>query len=198
MLPQYAPLIEPADSERVRRQVETTFVGCGKTVTEFEQAVAAHSGVKHCIATTSGTAALMLALLALGRPGPPRKVLFPAYTFLAGANAARLLGYEVELVDIEPDTLSMSPTLLAETIERTGPVAAVIFVDHNAYVGPRRDEVRSVCDRFGVPLIEDCAQCFGVLISARRPGGHVQLQRAQAGDNRSGGLRHHQRRSVRS
>ena len=81
MLPQYAPLIEPADSERVRQQVETTFVGCGKTVTEFEQAVAAHSGVKHCIATTSGTAALMLALLALGRPGLTAQGSLPGLHF---------------------------------------------------------------------------------------------------------------------
>lgn len=163
MIPQFAPLIEPADAERVRRQVESTFVGCGPTVTAFEQAVATHSGVRHCVATTSGTTALMLALRAAARPDLPRKVLFPAYTFLAGANGARLLGFEVELVDIEPDTLCLSPRLLAEALERTGPVAAVIYVDHNAYVGPRRDEVRAVCDRFGVPLVEDSAQCFGVL-----------------------------------
>lgn len=163
MIPQYSPLIEPADSERVRRQVESTFVGCGKTVTEFEHSVAAHAEIRHCVATTSGTTALMLALRAVARTDTPRKVLFPAYTFLAGANAARFLGYDVELIDIEQDTLCMSPRLLRETLEGTGPVAAVVFVDHNAYLGPHRDEVRTICDRFDVPLLEDSAQCFGVL-----------------------------------
>jgi dTDP-4-amino-4,6-dideoxygalactose transaminase len=143
VIPQFVPLVEPADAERVRRQVETTFVGCGQTVTAFEQAVAARSGVRHCIATTSGTTALMLALWAAARTDLPPKVLFPAYTFLAGANGARLLGFEVELIDVEPDTLCLSPRLLGETLERTGPVAAVMYVDHNAYVGPQRDQVRA-------------------------------------------------------
>jgi len=163
MIHQFTPLIEPADGERVRRQIESTFVGCGKTVTEFEQSVAAQSGVQHCLATTSGTTALMLALLAVASPNRPGKILFPSYTFLAGANAARLLGFDVELVDIEADTLCMSPRLLNEALERNGQVAAVMYVDHNAYIGPRREEVREICDRFGVPLVEDSAQCFGVM-----------------------------------
>ena len=143
--------------------MESTFIGCGKTVADFENAVAANSGVRHAVATTSGTTALMLALLAVARRDVPRKIFFPAYTFLAGANAARMLGFDVELVDIEPDTLCMSPRLLRETLEELGPAAAVIYVDHNAYVGAERDEAKTVCDRFGVPLIEDSAQCFGVL-----------------------------------
>jgi perosamine synthetase len=163
MILQYTPLIEPQDGERVRRQIESTFVGCGKTVTTFEQTIAALSGVRHCTATTSGTTALMLALLAVARPNRPRKILFPAYTFLAGANAARLLGFEVELVDIERDTLCMSPAKLRETLARTGPVAAVMFVNHNANVGAQREQARAVCDQYDVPLIEDSAQCFGVL-----------------------------------
>jgi perosamine synthetase len=163
VIPQFVPLIEREDADLVRRQVESTFIGCGRTVAEFEQAVAARGGVKHCIATTSGTTALMLALLAVARPDRPRRILFPSYTFLAGANAARVMGFDVELVDIEPDTLCMSPQLLDRELSLSGPVAAVMYVDHNAYVGPRRDEVRSICDRHGVPMIEDSAQCFGVL-----------------------------------
>jgi perosamine synthetase len=162
MIPQYAPLIEPADCERVRSQVESTFVGSGKVVAEFERAVAAESGIRHCVATTSGTTALMLALLAVADRSRPKKMLFPAYTFLAGANAARLAGFDVELVDVDPETLCMSSRLLSEALERVGPVAAVMFVDHNAYVGPRRREIKETCDRFGVPLIEDSAQCFGM------------------------------------
>jgi perosamine synthetase len=162
MIPQYVPLIEPADCDRVRSQVESTFVGSGKVVAEFERAVAAESRIRHCVATTSGTTALMLALMVVAPPSRPKKILFPAYTFLAGANAARLVGFDVELVDIEPETLCMSARLLRETLERTGPVAAVMFVGHNAYVGPRRRAIKEICDRFGVPLIEDSAQCFGV------------------------------------
>jgi perosamine synthetase len=162
MIPQYVPLIEPADCDRVRRQVESTFVGSGKVVAEFERAVAAESGIRHCVATTSGTTALMLALMAVAHPSRPKKILFPAYTFLAGANAARFAGFDVELIDVEPETLCMSAAQLRETLERTGPVTAVMFVDHNAYVGPRRREIQETCVRYGVPLIEDSAQCFGL------------------------------------
>jgi perosamine synthetase len=162
MIRQFIPLFEPTDCERVRRQVASTYVGSGEAVTQFEQAVATESCIRHCIATTSGTTALLLALWAAAEPSRPKKILFPAYTFLAGANAARLAGFDVELVDIEPATLSMSPSALHETLERTGPVAAVMYVDHNAYVGPQRQEIRQTCDRFEVPLIEDSAQCFGI------------------------------------
>ena len=162
MIPQFVPLIEPADCERVRRQIESTFVGSGRAVAEFERAVAAESGVRHCVATTSGTTALMLALLAIADSSRTKKILFPAYTFLAGANAARMAGFDVELVDVERETLCMSAELLTESLERSGPAAAVMFVDHNAYIGPRRHDIKEVCNRFGVPLIEDSAQCFGM------------------------------------
>jgi perosamine synthetase len=163
VIPQFVPLIEQDYAERVRRQIESTFVGCGRTVTEFERVVASLTGVRHCVSTTSGTTALMLALLAVAHPKSPKRILFPAYTFLAGANAARVLGYDVELVDIEADTLCMSPQLLDQALGRRGPVAAVMYVDHNAYVGPQRDAVQTICTRYGVPMIEDSAQCFGVL-----------------------------------
>ncbi len=68
MIPQYVPLIEPADCDRVRRQVESTFVGSGKVVAEFERVVAAESGIRHCVATTSGTTALMLGAVGARRP----------------------------------------------------------------------------------------------------------------------------------
>jgi perosamine synthetase len=162
MILQYVPLIEQADCDRVRSQVESTFVGSGKAVADFERAVAAASGIRHCVATTSGTTALMLALLAVAHQSRRKKILFPAYTFLAGANAARIAGFDVELVDIEPQTMCMSAGALSEALQRTGPVAAVMYVDHNAYVGPRRQDIRRICDRFGVPMIEDSAQCFGM------------------------------------
>jgi perosamine synthetase len=162
MILQYEPLIDPADCERVRRQVESSFVGSGAAVTEFERAVATASNMRHCVATTSGTTALLLALLAIAKPDRPRKILFPAYTFLAGANAARFAGFDVELVDIEPETLCMCPARLNESLERSGQVTAVMYVNHNAYIGPKRHEVRAICDRFEVPLIEDSAQCFGM------------------------------------
>ena len=79
MIRQFVPLIEPTDCERVRRQVASTYVGSGEAVTQFEQAVATESGIRHCIATTSGTTALLLALWAVAEPSRPRKILFPAY-----------------------------------------------------------------------------------------------------------------------
>lgn len=144
-------------AEAVARQVESGMVGPGKATERFEREFAAIIGKEmHCAATTSGTAALMLALLALDlRPGST--VLFPSYTMLAGANAARMLGHPVRLVDVDPGTACMDP----ERLKITPDVGAVIYVEHNGWCQDA-DRVYRKCRQAGVPMIEDAAQALGV------------------------------------
>ncbi len=84
------------------------------------------------------------------------------------------------------------PDLLNETLERTGPVAAVMFVDHNAYVGPQRHEIKETCDRFGVPLIEDSAQCFGMRMELVGQVGVYSFSVPKLVTTGQGGLRPHE------
>src|SRR5437667_12513632 len=95
----------------------------GPKVAEFEQLVARASGTSHAVAVSSGTAALHLAVLALG-VGPGDEVVVPAYTFPATANVVALAGATPVLVDIDPVTMNLDP----ERIEVTPQTKAVIAV----------------------------------------------------------------------
>ena len=85
-------------------------------------------------------------------------VLFPAYGFTAGADAAKFLGLNIELVDVKPDTLCMDP----DKVKISGDCRAVIFVNHNGYVGPDVSRVKEICEQHCVPMIEDSACALGI------------------------------------
>src|SRR4051812_25189926 len=101
-IPWFTPEFDGAlEQERVCAVLASSYVNDGAVSREFERRIAELIGVKHCVAVTSGTAAISLALLATGvEPGD--EVLIPDLTFVATANAARMIGAEVKLVDVEP------------------------------------------------------------------------------------------------
>lgn len=147
-IPQYEPYIRQEYADVVYKQIMSGWLGPGKTTFAFEEKICEITGSKYCLSTTSGTTAIIIALLSLELK-PESTVLFPAYTFLAGANAARFLGYKIKLVDIKPETLSMTPVADGD---------AIIFVNHNGYVGEDVAKIKS----FGIPMIEDSSQALGI------------------------------------
>lgn len=151
-VPQFEPLIVQSYADDVQKQIMSGWIGPSKTTQAFEEKLCEITGAKYCLSTTSGTTALLIALSALDLP-PESTVLFPSYTFLAGANAARFLGHKVKLIDINPETLCMNPNLLQEA-------NAVIFVNHNGYVGEDVQIIKDLCKN--TPMIEDSSQCLGM------------------------------------
>jgi perosamine synthetase len=141
----------------VARQIRSGWVVPSAATADFEAAIQAASGLPFAAATTSGTAALMVAIEALELPARST-ILFPAYTFLAGANAARFLGHKVRLVDIREETLCMDP----DRVSIGSDVGAVMFVNHNGYAGPDVRRIKARCERHGVPMIEDACQGIGI------------------------------------
>src|SRR5262245_66173328 len=96
----------------------------GARVPEFEEALGRACEVEHAVAVSSGTAALHLAVLALGlQPGD--EVLVPAYTFPATANVVALSGLRPILVDVDPETMNVDPALVA-----VGPKTRAILPVH--------------------------------------------------------------------
>ena len=160
VVPQYEPLVRPKYARAVYRQIMTGNIGCCGRVKELEETLADLTGAKHVLATTSGTSALMLSLWAL-RLDPGTKILFPNYTFIAGANAATVLGYKVVLVDVREETLCMNPEHV-KTLLSAGDIGAVLFVNHNGYMGGDVRKVRALCDEYRVPMIEDSSQALFV------------------------------------
>jgi dTDP-3-amino-3,4,6-trideoxy-alpha-D-glucose transaminase len=137
-------------------------------VERFEHEFATACEVEHCVALASGTDALVLALRALG-VGPGDRVIVPANTFFASAEAVSLTGAEVALVDCDPRTRTISIQAVENELRARGAagVIAVHLYGHPADV----DALTAVADPFGAWVLEDACQAH--LASARgvRVGG---------------------------
>jgi perosamine synthetase len=133
----------------------------GAKVDELEALLAEACGTAHAVAVSSGTAALHLAVLALGI-GPGDEVLVPAYTFPATANVVALAGARPVLVDVEPLTMNVDPDAAqAAVTPRTKAVLAV-----HLFGRPARVEQLP-----GLPLLEDAAGALGARRGGRPAGG---------------------------
>jgi perosamine synthetase len=132
----------------------------GPKVAELEQLLAGACGVEHAVAVSSGTAALHLAVLALGLVEGD-EVLVPAYTFPATANVVALSGARPVLVDVDPATFNVDPAKV-EVGPRTKAIVAVHLFGRPA----RLEELPP-----GLPVIEDAAGALGARRRGRPCGG---------------------------
>lgn len=122
---------------------------------EFEQRLCDFLNVPHTTVVTSGTAALYIALLALGI-GPGDSVIVPDFTMIATPNAVRWAGAEPILCDIDRDTLCLD----LNKVELRPNTKALMYVPINGRSGDMR-KVREFCRRHGLSLIEDACQALG-------------------------------------
>ncbi len=167
------PHMSGRELELVREAFESNWIApLGPQVDAFEREMAATVGVGHAAALSSGTAAIHLALMLLGvRPGDT--VLCSDLTFAASAFAIRYVGAEPVFVDADPATWNMDPGLLEAELEEAAaggqlPKAAVV-VDLYGQAADW-DRILRVCDRFGVPVIEDAAEALGATYRGRPAG----------------------------
>jgi perosamine synthetase len=165
------PVAEPAlvGNERVYVLdcLESTWISSrGAYITRFERAFAEFCGVRHAITCSSGTAALHLALLALGI-GPDDEVIVPTLTYVATANAVGYCGARAVFVDSEPATWNLNPDALESCITpRTKGIIAVHLYGHPADMRA----VEQVARRHGLFIIEDAAEGLGAVERGRRVG----------------------------
>jgi dTDP-4-amino-4,6-dideoxygalactose transaminase len=151
----YARHAEAIDAG-IRGVIETTSFIQGPALAEFEAAFARFCAVRHAIGVGSGTAAIHLALDALGI-GPGDEVAVPAHTFIATAEPISWLGARPRFVDIDPGTGAMDPAALEAKIDG---VAAVMPVHiHGRMVD--LPAISAIAAQAGVPVIEDAAQAHG-------------------------------------
>ena len=144
----------------------------GPHVDAFEAEIADLIGVADAAAMSSGTDALHLALL-VNDVSPGDDVFLPALTFVATANAVSYTGATPVFVDSEPDTWNIDPVLLDRAIStriQQGHVpGAVVVVDLYGQCADY-EALSRVCDRHGVPLIEDAAEALGATWEGRPAG----------------------------
>jgi dTDP-4-amino-4,6-dideoxygalactose transaminase len=143
------PDVGAEEAAAVAEVLESGRLTMGPKVPEFERLLAGACGVEHAVAVSSGTAALHLAVLALGLP-PGDEVIVPAYTFPATANVVALAGLKPVLVDVDPETMNIDPAQV-EAGRRTKAILAVHLFGRPA----RIEELPTVT------VIEDAAGALG-------------------------------------
>ncbi len=161
------PSIEEDDLQAVREVLLSGFLVQGARVEAFERAVAQYVRVEHAVVVSNCTAALHLALIALG-VGPGDRVAVTTYSWPATANVIVLVGAEPVFVDIEPGTFNMSPGALAEVL-RSATVRAVLPV-HTFGGMADMPQILEIAGRFGIPVIEDAACALGTELDGRKAG----------------------------
>jgi perosamine synthetase len=138
----------------------------GPYTKRFEEAFAAAHVVPHAVATSSGTAALDIALRVADVRG--RDVVVPANTFYATAAAVLAAGGRPVFADVEPDTLALSrDTVVPALTPRT---AALVHVHIGGMISPDIIGVRSLCAERGIALVEDAAHAHGSTLDGRFAG----------------------------
>lgn len=156
-VPFFDARFDAADEAAVLRPLRAGWLTMGDEVLRLEDELCAATGAGHAIAVSNCTAAIHLACAALG-VGPGDEVLCPTLTFVASANAPRSLGARIRLCEsLGADDLTVDPASLAAGLsDRT---KAVIVV-HYAGFACRMNEILSLAEARGLPVIEDCAHAL--------------------------------------
>ena len=175
-----SPHMSGNEQKYINEAFETNWIApLGPNVNAFEKELADYVGTAGAAATSSGTAAIHLALELLG-VGYGDTVFCSSLTFVASANPILYAGAEPVFIDSEEETWNMSPVALARAFEdaqerRELPKAVIVV---NLYgQSAKMDELMSICERYEVPLIEDAAESLGSLYRGKKSGsfGHFGI-----------------------
>jgi len=139
----------------------------GPEVNELENLLANYVGVKHCIGVSSGSDALLIAMMALDI-GPGDEVITTPFTFVATSEMIKLLGATPVFVDIDPHTYNIDPNKISENITSNTKLILPVSIygqcaDMNA--------INNIAKQYKIPVIEDGAQSFGATYNKKKSCG---------------------------
>ena len=183
-IPLHAPYFGGNEKKYVLNTLESTFVSSvGAFVNRFEEMMQEITGARYAIATTNGTTALHLALIVAGVKEND-EVITQALTFVATANAIRHANAYPVFVDVDKNTLGLSPTSLQAFLEEnavvddegrcinkhTGRRIAACLPMHTFGFPAAIEQIASICHDYNLLLIEDAAESLGSFIGGRHTG----------------------------
>ncbi len=160
------PQIGAEEKQAVMEVLDSGMIAQGPRVKAFEEAFATMCGVKYAIATTSGTTALHVALLAHGI-GEDDEVITSAFTFIASANSILYVGAKPIFVDIDPRTFNLDPAKIEKAITRK---TRAILPIHLYGLSCDMDPIMKIASKHGLVVIEDACQSHGAEYSGRKVG----------------------------
>lgn len=184
----HEPFFAGNEKKYVLDAIDSTYVSSvGKYVNQFESMICDFTGAQYAVATVNGTAALHMSLLLAGVKRNDLVITQPL-SFVATCNAISYIGAEPLFIDIDLDTLGLSPTKLNLFLEHncrvengecihipSGRQIAACVPMHTFGHPVHMDELVNTCNKFGIPIIEDAAESIGTLYKGKHTGTFGQL-----------------------
>jgi perosamine synthetase len=182
-IPLHRPVFEGNEKKYMTDCIDSNFVSSvGVKVTEFENMIAEFTGSKYAIATVNGTSALHIAIK-LADVVPGDEVISQSLTFIATCNAINYAGAIPVFIDVDRDTMGMSPTSLRSFLEVnaekriegvfnkfSGRRIRACIPMHTFGFPCRVEEISRICDDWGIALIEDAAESLGSYSNKKHTG----------------------------
>jgi len=187
-IPLHEPRFVGNEKKYLNECIDSTFVSSvGKFVDEFEKKIAHYTGTKYAVATSNGTSALHIALL-LANVENNDEVITQPLTFVATCNAINYCGAQPVFVDVDQDTMGMSPSALKEFLKnntsiknqqcinnKTGRVIKACVPMHTFGHPCKIDEIKDICNKYHIALIEDAAESLGSYYKNKHTGTFGQM-----------------------
>ena len=182
-VPLHAPLFIGNEKKYLAECIDTTFVSSvGKFVDRFEEHVASYTGSKRAVVCVSGTNALHMGMLLVGVERDD-EVLTQALTFIATCNAISYIGAHPVFLDVDRDTLGLSPLAVKRWLsthaevrngqcynKKTGRRIKACVPMHTFGHPMKIDELSAVCNEYHIELVEDAAESIGSFYKGRHTG----------------------------
>lgn len=179
----HSPVFSGNEKKYLLECIDSTYVSSvGNFVDEFERRIAEYTGAAAAVVCTNGTAGLHLALVMAGVSNG-NMVLTQALTFAATCNAISYTKASPVFIDVDKDTLGMSPLALRNWLEnnasivkgncrhkKTGKRIGAVVVMHTFGHPAKIDRIKEICDEWSLPLIEDAAESIGSKYKGRHTG----------------------------
>lgn len=173
-IPLHRPLFSEGEKMRITECIDSNFVSsAGKEIEVFERSIADFVGAKYAIAAVNGTAALHVALLLAG-VSEGSEVITQAVSFVATANAISYCRAAPVFIDVDRDTMGMSPEALIAFLQSnvemrhgrafnkfSGACISACVPMHTFGHPARIDEIADICASYNITLVEDCAESLG-------------------------------------
>ncbi|KWT91551.1 DegT/DnrJ/EryC1/StrS family aminotransferase [Candidatus Magnetominusculus xianensis] len=162
-----SPQFDEDEIKLLRQCLDSGWVTQGALTRQFEELFGNRHSVRYALATTSCTAALHLATMALGL-GPGDEVIVPAFTWITSAHSVEYTGARAVFVDIEPETFNICPEKLEMAIT---PNSKAVVVVHLFGLSAKMDEILNIAQRHNLFVIEDAACAVGSHYDGKPVGG---------------------------
>ena len=183
VIPLHAPLFIGNEKQYINECIDSTYVSSvGKFVDKFEEKIAEYTGSNFAVATTNGTSALHIALLLSGVNNNDEVITQPL-TFIATCNAISYCGANPVFLDVDKDTMGLSPIALQKFLEnnsyiknqqcinnKTGKVIRACLSIHTFGHPCKIDQIKDICEKFHINLVEDAAESLGSFYKGKHTG----------------------------